>query len=49
MIRPFLMSTHTPLEYENMENGKVVDLDNMPEPVPVSDLAAHTDHPAVVE
>ena len=28
------VSTHTPLGYENIENKKVVDLDNMPEPIP---------------
>ena len=34
------LSTHTPLGYENLENGKVVDLDNMPEPIPVGVIAA---------
>ena len=34
------LSTHTPLGYENLENGKVVDLDNMPEPIPVGEIEA---------
>jgi len=32
--RTVYVSTHTPLGYENIENKKVVDLDNMPEPIP---------------
>lgn len=32
--RTIYVSTHTPLGYENIENKKVVDLDNMPEPIP---------------
>ena len=34
------LSTHTPLGYENLENRKVVDLDNMPEPIPVGEIEA---------
>lgn len=34
------VSTHTPLGYENIENKKVVDLDNMPEPIPPTEIAA---------
>ncbi len=33
-------STHTPLGYENLESKKVVDLDNMPEPIPVGEIEA---------
>ena len=32
------LSTHTPLGYENLDNKKVVDLDNMPEPLPVGEI-----------
>ena len=32
------MSTHTPLGYENLESRKVVDLDNMPEPLPIAEI-----------
>ncbi len=32
------LSTHTPLGYENLENKKVVDLDNPPEPIPVGEI-----------
>jgi len=32
--RTVYVSTHTPLGYENIENKKVVDLDNIPEPIP---------------
>ena len=32
------LSTHTPLGYENLENRKVVDLDHMPEPIPVGEI-----------
>ncbi len=34
------LSTHTPLGYENLENKKVVDLDNMPEPIAPAEVAA---------
>ena len=34
------LSTHTPLGYENLENKKVVDLDHMPEPIPVGKIEA---------
>ena len=34
------ISTHTPLGYENLESRKVVDLDNMPEPLPVGEIEA---------
>ena len=33
-------STHTPLGYENLENGAVCDLDNPPESIPPRDVAA---------
>lgn len=36
------VSTHTPLGYENLEAKKVVDLDNMPEPVPPTEVAIKT-------
>ena len=32
------VSTHTPLGYENLESKKVVDLDHMPEPLPVGEI-----------
>ena len=32
------LSTHTPLGYENLENNKVVDLDNPPESLPVGEI-----------
>ena len=32
------LSTHTPLGYENLENRKVIDLEKMPEPIPVGDI-----------
>ena len=32
------LSTHTPLGYENLENKKVVDLDNPPEVIPPKDV-----------
>ena len=32
------VSTHTPLGYENLENKKIVDLDKMPEPLPVGEI-----------
>lgn len=32
------VSTHTPLGYENLENKKVIDLDNMPEPIPPKEI-----------
>ena len=32
------LSTHTPLGCENLENKKVVDLDNMPETIPVGEI-----------
>lgn len=32
------VSTHTPLGYENLESGKVVDLDNMPESIPPQEI-----------
>jgi len=32
------VSTHTPLGYENLENKKVVDLDNEPESLPVAEI-----------
>lgn len=32
------LSTHTPLGYENLENKKVVDLDNPPEVIPPTDV-----------
>ena len=32
------LSTHTPLGYENLENKKVVDLDNPPEVIPPKDI-----------
>ena len=32
------ISTHTPLGYENLESRKVVDLDNMPEPLPIAEI-----------
>ena len=32
------LSTHTPLGYENLENKKVVDLDNPPESLPVGEM-----------
>ena len=32
------LSTHTPLGYENLENKKVVDLDNPPESLPVGEI-----------
>ena len=31
-------STHTPLGYENLEAKKIVDLDNMPAPLPVGEI-----------
>lgn len=34
------LSTHTPLGYENLENKKVIDLDHMPEPIPVGKIEA---------
>ena len=34
------VSTHTPLGYENLEAKRVVDLDNMPEPIPPKDIKA---------
>ena len=34
------LSTHTPLGYENLENRKVVDLDNPPESLPVGEIEA---------
>lgn len=34
------VSTHTPLGYENLESRKVVDLDHMPEPIPVGEIEA---------
>ncbi|MBR0409701.1 MAG: MBL fold metallo-hydrolase [Eubacterium sp.] len=34
------LSTHTPLGYENLENKRVVDLDHMPEPLPVGEIKA---------
>ena len=34
------VSTHTPLGYENLEAKRVVDLDHMPEPLPVKEVAA---------
>ena len=33
-------STHTPLGYENIENKKIVDLEKMPEPLPVKEISA---------
>ena len=32
------LSTHTPLGYENLENDKVMDLDNQPESIPVGKI-----------
>lgn len=32
------LSTHTPLGYENLENKKVIDLDNMPDSLPVGEI-----------
>ena len=32
------VSTHTPLGYENLEGKKVVDLDHMPDPLPVGEI-----------
>ncbi|MBR2189888.1 MAG: rubredoxin [Eubacterium sp.] len=34
------VSTHTPLGYENLEAKKVVDLENMPESIPPTEIAA---------
>ena len=34
------LSTHTPLGYENLENKKTIDLDNMPEPLPAEEITA---------
>ena len=34
------VSTHTPLGYENLEAKRVVDLDNMPEPIPPGEIKA---------
>ena len=36
------VSTHTQLGYENIENKKIVDLDNMPEPIPPKDVVIKT-------
>ena len=36
------VSTHTQLGYENIENKKIVDLDNMPEPIPPKDVVVKT-------
>lgn len=36
------LSTHTPLGYENLENKKVIDLDNPPETIPVGDVIYKT-------
>ena len=33
------LSTHTPLGYENLEENRVIDLDNPPEPIPVGEIA----------
>ena len=33
-------STHTPLGYENLEAKKIVDLDNMPAPLPVGEIVS---------
>ena len=33
------VSTHTPLGYENIENKKIVDLDKMPEPLPIEKIS----------
>ncbi len=33
-------STHTPLGYENIENKKIVNLDEMPEPIPLGKIVA---------
>lgn len=32
------LSTHTPLGYENLENKKVIDLDNAPESLPIAEI-----------
>ena len=32
------VSTHTPLGYENIENKKIVDLEKIPEPLPVGEI-----------
>ncbi len=36
------LSTHTPLGYENLENKKVIDLDNPPESIPPKDIVIKT-------
>lgn len=36
------LSTHTPLGYENLENKKVIDLDNPPETIPVGEIVFKT-------
>ena len=33
------VSTHTPLGYENIENKKIVDLDKMPEALPIEKIS----------
>ena len=36
------LSTHTPQGYENLEGKKVVDLNNMPETIPVGEITFKT-------
>ena len=36
------VSTHTPLGYENLEAKRIVDLDNMPEPIPPQEAVIKT-------
>ncbi|MBE6528234.1 MAG: MBL fold metallo-hydrolase [Thermoplasmata archaeon] len=36
------LSTHTPLGYENLENRKVIDLDNPPETIPIGEIVYKT-------
>ena len=36
------LSTHTPLGYENLENKRVIDLDNPPETIPVGEVTYKT-------
>ena len=36
------LSTHTPLGYENLENLRIIDLDNPPESVPVGEIVYRT-------
>ena len=36
------LSTHTPLGYENLENKKIIDLNNPPETIPVGEIVFKT-------